>query len=222
MNMEELGIIPTLFYPLGSDEQGISANMQKAKDLTHRDSILWHTIHNYASWHIWKARCSAEFKQEEPSSFQTAFAALLDFRRAAVNQISDLHHWDRWWAVRPELNFLDKSSLLSDEAWYKSMLSERELSLIPKKGLSFVNNEWDSLTTVTSYVYSRYCSGTCTSLKRRASQAFEGANLHVDPTDEDEIPLRRNIKRRRIVSTTSTIQLIRSDPGDESGTTVDS
>jgi len=24
------------------------------------------------------------------------------------------------------------------------MLSERELSLIPKKGLSFVNNEWDS------------------------------------------------------------------------------
>ena len=65
--MKELGIIPTLFYPLGYDEQGISANMQKAKDLTHRDSILWHTIHNYASWHIWKARCSAEFKQEHPT-----------------------------------------------------------------------------------------------------------------------------------------------------------
>ena len=64
-------------------------------------------------------RPDAEFKQEHPTHL-TALAALLDVRRAAVNQIIDLYHWDRWWEVRPELNFLDKKSLLSDVAWYKS------------------------------------------------------------------------------------------------------
>ena len=80
----------------------------------------------------------------------TALAALLDVRRAAVNQIIDLYHWDRWWEVRPELNFLDKKSLLSDVAWYKSMLTLREISLIPTRGLSFETHERDSLTQVIS------------------------------------------------------------------------
>ena len=143
----------------------------------------------------------------------TAFAALLDVRRAAVNQIIDLYHWDRWWEVRPELNFLDKKSLLSDEAWYKSMLTPREISLIPIKGLSFEAHERDSLSQVISLIKPLGNSDTRPSLKRHASSDIDQS--------EDEFPLHQN-KRRRTINITSTIQLIRSDPGDESGTTVDS
>ena len=93
--------------------------MQQARPIMHRDSILWHTVHNYASWHIWKARCAAEFSCTEITPHIAALSALLDVRRAAVNQIIELHHWDRWWALRPELNILDKESLFSDISWFR-------------------------------------------------------------------------------------------------------
>ena len=126
---------------------------------------------------------------------------------------------DRWWAVRPELNFLDKKSLLSDVLWYKSMLSTREIALIPYKGLSFEHQERDSLSPVIQNIKTRYNSDTGPSLKRKY-EAYEGANKTICNSDT-EVPLHRN-KRSRLNSLTSTFMLIRSDPGDELGTAVDS
>jgi len=219
MNWDTMDIISTLFCPLGSQEQGISSCIQSNKPLTHRDNVVWHTVHNITSWHIWKARCAVEFNREEINPYLTAFAALLDVRRSAVNQILDLHHWDRWWAVRPELNFLDKKSLLSDVLWYKSMLSTREIALIPYKGLSFEHQERDSLSPIIQNIKTRYNSDAGPSLKRKY-EAYEGANIIICNSDT-EVPLHRN-KRSRLNSLTSTFMLIRSDPGDELGTAVES
>ena len=145
----------------------------------------------------------------------TALAALLDVRRAAVNQIIDLYHWDRWWEVRPELNFLDKKSLLSYVAWYKSMLTPREISLIPTRGLSFETHERDSLTQVISLFKPLGNSDTRPSLKRQIPSDY------VD-SSEDEFPLRRN-KRRRTVDesrTSTTMLILGAAPGEELGTAV--
>ena len=218
MDWVGMDIVSTLFYPLGSHDQGISACMQPVKPLTHRDNVLWHTVQNYASWHIWKARCAADFNNEKVNPHLTAFATLLDVRRAAVNQIGDLHHWERWWAVRPELNFLDKEGLQSEVAWYTSMLSARELALIPTKGLSFERNEKDSLSIVISNHNVRYNSGTYTSKKRRIADV-EVASISSDSSEEE--PLRRNVKRRRINNTT-TMLILGATPGDKSGTAVES
>ena len=114
------------------------------------------------------------------------------------------------------LNFLDKEGLQSEVTWYNSMLSARELALIPTKGLSFERNEKDSLTVVISNI--RYNSGTCTSKKRRISDV-EVASISSDSSDE--MPLRRNTKRRRI-DNSATMLILGATPGDKSGTAVES
>src|SRR5882724_6239477 len=98
-------------------------------------------------------------------------------------------------AIRSELNFLDKKSLLSDVLWYKSMLSTREIALIPYKGLSLEHQERDSLSPIIQNIKTRYNSDADPSLKRKY-EAYEETNNNICDSDT-EVPLHRN-KRSRL------------------------
>src|SRR5882724_10283857 len=91
--------------------------------------------------------------------------------------------------------------LLEEVSWYGSMLSSRELKLIPYKGLAFEPNERDSLTPVTSNT-SFLGNTDAHSSPKRHSSAMKGApNTSSDSSEviesPDEFPLHRKTKRRR-------------------------
>ena len=128
-------------------------------------------------------------------------------------QIVDLHHWERWWATRPELNILDLDSLYSDIAWYSELLTPRELSLIPDRGISADTNERDYTTLVVSTSASRgHISDTRPSLKRRSPPTHESIT-----DDDDEFPLHR-IKRRRMHDNSTNTLILGDSSGDKLGT----